>query len=78
MKGTEKSESSYITHLAIGIETQAIHHVLAMEKVAEIHILTKYSKCNNFQVAVIGDLVHYFMNFNALKIISKIHKKIKK
>ena len=25
----------------------------------------------------ISDLVHYFMNFNALKIILKIHKKIK-
>ena len=45
-----------------------------MEKVAEQHILTKCSKCNTFQV--IGDLVHDFMNFNALKIILKIHKKI--
>ena len=45
-----------------------------MEKVAEQHILTKCSKCNTFQV--IGDLVHDFMNFNALKIILKIQKKI--
>ena len=37
-----------------------------MEKVAESHILTICSKCNTFQV--IGDLVHDFMNFNALKI----------
>ena len=29
--------------------------------------------CNNFQV--INDLVHDFMNFNAWKIILKIHKK---
>ena len=41
-----------------------------MEKVAEQHILTKCSKCNTFQV--ISDLVHDFMNFNALKILKKI------
>ena len=40
-----------------------------MEKVAEQHILTKCSKCNIFQV--ISDLVHDFMNFNALKNIKK-------
>ena len=40
-----------------------------MEKVAEQHILTKCSKCNTFQV--ISDLVHDFMNFNALKNIKK-------
>ena len=74
MKGTEKSENSY--YLAIGIDTQVTHHVIAMEKVAEQHILTKWSKCNNFQV--IGDLVYDFMNFNALKIILKILKIIKK
>ena len=44
-----------------------------MEKVAEKHALTKCSKCNTFQV--IGDLVYDFMNFNALKVILKIHKK---
>ena len=44
-----------------------------MEKVAEQHILTKCSKCNTFQV--ISDLVHDFMNFNALKILKKIIKK---
>ena len=44
-----------------------------MKKVAESHILTKCSKCNTFQV--ISDLVHDFMNFNALKIIKKIIKK---
>ena len=32
------------------------------------------SHCDTFQV--ISDLVHDFMNFNALKIILKIHKKI--
>ena len=44
-----------------------------MEKVAEQHILTKCSKCNTFQV--ISDLVHDFMNFNALK--KFIKKKIR-
>ena len=73
MKGTEKSESSYYSLIAIGIDTQVTHHVVAMEKVVEEHILTKCSKYNTFQV--IGDLVHDFMNFNALKIILKIHKK---
>ena len=42
-----------------------------MKKVAEQHILTKCSKCNTFQV--ISDLVHDFINFNALKIIKKIY-----
>ena len=46
-----------------------------MEKVAEQHILTKCSKCNTFQV--ISDLVHDFMNFNALKNIKKFLKKNK-
>ena len=34
-EGTEKSESTVITHLAIGTDTQTTHHVVAMEKVAE-------------------------------------------
>ena len=41
-----------------------------MKKVAEQHIFTKCCKCNTFEV--ISDLVHDFMNFNALKIIKKI------
>ena len=36
-----------------------------MEKAAEEHILTKRSKYNIFQI--IRDLVHDFMNINALK-----------
>ena len=40
-----------------------------MKKVAEQHIFTKCCKCNTFEV--ISDLVHDFMNFNALKIIFK-------
>ena len=57
----------------MGIDTQVTHHIVAMEKVAEQDILTKCSKSNTFQV--ISDLVHDFRNFNAFKIISKIHKK---
>ena len=68
------SQKVAITHLAIGIGSQVTHHVVAMEKVAEQHILTKGSKCNTFQV--ISDLVYDFMYLNAQKIISKIYKKI--
>ena len=68
-----KSQKVAITHLAIGIDSQFTHHVVAMKKVAEKHILTKCSKCDTFQV--ISDLVHDFMNFNALRITLKIHKK---
>ena len=42
-----------------------------MEKVAE-HVLTKWFKCNTSQV--ISDLLHGFMNFNAIKIILKCIK----
>ena len=40
------------------MESQVTHHVVAMEKVTESHILT---------FPVISDLVHDFMNFIALK-----------
>ena len=50
---------------------QLTHHIVAMKKVAEQHIFTKCCKCNTFEV--ISDLVHDFMNFNALKIIKKIY-----
>ena len=69
-----KNQKVAVTHLAMGIDTQVTHHIVAMEKVAEQHILTKCSKSNTFQV--ITDLVHDFRDFNAFKIISKIHKKI--
>ena len=42
-------------------------------KVGENHIQTKYCNCNTFQV--VSDLAHDFMNFSALKLIPKIHKK---
>ena len=60
-----------ITHLAIGINSKLNHNILAMEKVAEQHILTRCSKCNTFQV--ISGLVHDFMNFNVPKILFKVH-----
>ena len=69
-----KSYNVAFTHLGIGIDFEVIHHVVAMGKVAEIHVLRKCSKCNTFQV--ISDLVHGFMNLNALKINFKIYKKI--
>ena len=68
-----KSQKVAITHLAIGIDTQVIHHVVAMERVAEWYILTKCSKCNTFQV--ISELLHEIMNFNAFKFNLKIYKK---
>ena len=45
-----KSQKVAITHLAIRIDSQVTHHVVAMEEVAQKHILTKCSKCNTFPV----------------------------
>ena len=39
-----------ITHLAMEIHFQTTDHVVAVEKVAEQHIRTKYCKCNSFRV----------------------------
>ena len=50
-----KSQKVAITNLAIGIDSQVTHYVVAME-VAEQHILTKFSKCNTSEV--LSDLVH--------------------
>ena len=58
MEGTEKQKVAII-HLAIGTGSQLTHYVVAMEKVAEKHILTKCSKCNTFEV--ISHLVNDFM-----------------
>ena len=75
MEGTEKSETSYYS-LSKEIDSQFTHHVVALEKVAEYHIFTNALNAILFQV--ISDLVNDFikLNFNALKIILKIHKKI--
>ena len=39
-----------ITHIAMEIHFQTTDHVGAVEKVAEQHIGTKYSKCNSLRV----------------------------
>ena len=39
-----------ITHLAMEIHFQTTDHVVAVEKVVEQHIATKYSKCNSLRV----------------------------
>ena len=42
-----------ITHLAMEIHFQTTDHVVAVEKVVEQHIGTKYSKCNSLRVIII-------------------------
>ena len=39
-----------ITHLWHAIEPQTMYHLIAKDKVAEQHILGKYSNCNSFGV----------------------------
>ena len=41
-----------ITHLWHATESQTICHLIVKEKVAEQHILGKYSNCNSFGVAM--------------------------
>ena len=41
-----------ITHLWHAIEPQSICHLIVKEKVAEQHILGKYSNCNSFGVTM--------------------------
>ena len=45
-----KIDKLAITHLAMEIHFQTTDHVVAVEKVAEQHIGTKYSKCNSLRV----------------------------
>ena len=45
-----KIDKAAITRLAMEIHFQTTDHVVAVEKVAEQHIGTKYSKCNTFRV----------------------------
>ena len=44
-----KIEKVAITHLAIEIHFQTTGHVVAVEKVAEQHIGTKWCSCNTFE-----------------------------
>ena len=41
-----------ITHLWYAIEPQSICHLIVKDKVAEQHILGKYSNCNSFGVTM--------------------------
>ena len=41
-----------ITHLWQAIEPQTMYHLIAKNKVAEQHILGKYSNCNSFGVTM--------------------------
>ena len=41
-----------ITHLWHAIEPQTMYHFIAKDKVAEQHILGKYSNCNSFGVTM--------------------------
>ena len=45
-----------ITHLWHAIEPQTICHLIVKEKIAEQHILGKYSNCNSFGVTM--DLIN--------------------
>ena len=45
-----KIDKVAITHLTMEIHFQTTDHVVAVEKVAEKHIGTKYSKCNSLRV----------------------------
>ena len=44
-----KIEKVAITHLAMEIYLQTTDHVVAVEKVAEQHIGTKFSSCNTYE-----------------------------
>ena len=45
-----------ITHLWYAIEPQTIYHLIVKDKVAEQHILGKYSNCNSFRVTIFTQL----------------------
>ena len=46
------NEKIAITHLWQAIEPQTMYHLIAKNKVAEQHILGKYSNCNSFGVTM--------------------------
>ena len=48
------NEKIAITHLWHAIEPQTMNHLIAKDKVAEQHILGKYSNCNSFAVLILG------------------------
>ena len=46
------NEKIAITHLWHATEPQTMYHLIAKDKVAEQHILGKYSNCNSFGVTI--------------------------
>ena len=46
------NKKTAITHLWHAIEPQTMFHLIAKDKVAEQHILGKYSNCNSFGVTM--------------------------
>ena len=44
------NEKIAITYLLYAMELQTMYHLIAKDKVAEQHILGKYSNCNSFGV----------------------------
>ena len=66
MEVSEKSKSSYYS-LSYWDRHPSYSPCCSYGKTTWIPYLTKWSKCNTFQVII--DLVHDFINFNALKII---------
>ena len=65
---TIKIDKVAITHSATEIHFQTTDHVVAVEKVPEQHIWTKYSKCNSLRV------ISHIIKFGKSAIIhSKVH-----
>ena len=54
------NEKIAITHLWHAIEPQTMYHLIAKDKVAEQHILGKYSNCNSFGVKSLYSPVRIF------------------
>ena len=44
------NEKTAITHLLYAMELQNMYHLIAKDKIAEQHILGKYSNCKSFGV----------------------------
>ena len=58
------NEKIAITHLIYAMELQTMYHLVVQKKVAEQHILGKYSYCNSFVVTM--DL----LNSNNFKVLA--------
>ena len=44
------NEKTAITHSLHAMELQTMYHLIAKDKIAEQHILGKYSNCNSFGI----------------------------